>query len=477
MEIRIYNTLTKTYERVEPSEPGTIKIYVCGATVYDLPHIGHLRHEIIFDTFVRFLEWAGYNVRYVQNITDIDDKIIERAKELGIPPSELALRMTIEYFKVMDAARVGRPWLAPKATDYIERMVSFIDKLIERGYAYVSDGDVYFSVKKFDGYGKLSGQSLDALKLGARVEAWEKKQSPEDFALWKSAKEGEPSWPSPWGRGRPGWHIECSVMSHDTLGTTLDIHGGGTDLIFPHHENEIAQTEAALDKPLAKYWMHHGMVNIRGEKMSKSLRNVVYARDILDRYGADVVRFYVLRTHYRAPMEFDFADLDNVSNNVEKLSRKILYLGKVASSQGELEGIVEDSKKSFESYMSDDFNTPRAIGELIKCTDLLYESAVSGSIPSKKAYEGLLELWNILNIFAGKEFVQLKEERAGLGMVGFMESKSRELALIDTLIEVREEERKHGNYRTADWIRARLLELGVIVEDTSSGPRWYYAQL
>lgn len=477
MDIRIYNTLTKAVEKVEPSEPGTIKIYVCGATVYDLPHIGHLRHEIVFDTFVRFLEWAGYKVRYVQNITDIDDKIIERAKELGIPPSELALRMTIEYFKAMDAARVGRPWLAPRATDYIEEMVRFIEKLIDKGYAYVSNGDVYFSVKKFEGYGKLSGQTLDALKLGARTEAWEKKRSPEDFALWKSAKEGEPSWPSPWGRGRPGWHIECSVMSHRTLGITLDIHGGGTDLIFPHHENEIAQSEAALDKPLARYWMHHGMVNIRGEKMSKSLRNVIYAKDVLGRYGADAVRFYVLRTHYRVPMEFDFEDLDNVRNTVEKLGRKILYIGKVASGQGGMEDIVEESKEIFGDCMADDFNTPKAIGELVRYTDLVYERAASGNTPSNKAYVDLLELWNVMKIFTGTEYLQLKEEQAPSGTVWLSDSKRRELAFIDALLEVREEERRRGNYEMADRIRARLLELGVVVEDTPSGPRWHYAWL
>lgn len=469
MEVRIYNTLTKTVEKVETSEPGIVKMYVCGATVYDLPHIGHLRHEIVFDTFVRFLEWAGYQVRYVQNITDIDDKIIERARELGVPPSELALRMTVEYFKVMDDARVRRPWLAPRATDYIEDMVRFIEKLIDKGYAYVSDGDVYFSVKKFGSYGKLSGQTLDALKIGARIEPWEKKRSPEDFVLWKSAKEEEPSWPSPWGRGRPGWHIECSVMSQITLGTTLDIHGGGTDLIFPHHENEIAQSEAASGKPLAKYWMHHGMVNIRGEKMSKSLRNVVYAKDILERYGADAVRFYVLRTHYRAPMEFDLEDLDNVRVTVEKLGRKVLYLGKVATNKGGLDDIVEDSEEKFRDSMADDFNTPKAINELITHTDFMYERAVSGKVPSVKAYEGLLKLWNVMSIFAGAEYSQ-PGARMPVG------KDSRELALIEALLEVRERERECGNYEIADKIRARLLELGVVVEDTPSGPRWYYAR-
>ena len=317
--MKLYNSLTRKKEEFIPIDEGKIRMYVCGPTVYNYFHIGNARPFLIFDTFRRYMEYRGYEVNYVQNFTDVDDKIIRRAQEEGLDSLEVSEKYIEEYFKDADALGIRRATHHPKVTDTIPDIIAYIEKLIEKGNAYVSDGDVYYDTSTFETYGKLSGQSLDDLEAGARIEVNEQKRHPADFALWKAKKPGEPSWPSPWGEGRPGWHIECSVMSTKFLGETIDIHAGGQDLIFPHHENEIAQSEAYSDKPFARYWMHNGYININNEKMSKSKGNFFTVRDILAQYEAEVLRFFILSAQYRNPINFSEELIMQASNGLERL--------------------------------------------------------------------------------------------------------------------------------------------------------------
>ena len=305
MPIRIYNTLNRKKEPLQPLEAGHVKLYVCGITSYDYCHIGHARSVLVFDMVVRYLRYRGYKVTFIRNFTDIDDKIIHRAAERGIDPASLALRFIDEFYTDMDALGALRPDLEPKATEHVAEMIELIQALIDKGMAYAADGDVYFRVQRYDGYGRLSGRSLDDMQAGARVEVNDRKEHPMDFVLWKGAKPGEPTWDSPWGPGRPGWHIECSAMSRKYLGETFDIHGGGKDLVFPHHENEIAQSCGASGKEFARLWMHHGFVTIKDEKMSKSLGNFLTIRDVLKQYDPEVMRLFIFSTQYRNPLDFN----------------------------------------------------------------------------------------------------------------------------------------------------------------------------
>ena len=328
MSLRVFNTLNRKKEVFKPLDPGKVRMYVCGPTVYDSCHIGHARSVVVFDVIARYLKAIGYDVLYVRNFTDVDDKIIDKANQLGIDSKAVAERFIKEFYDDMDALNVERATIEPKATDHIIQIIQFIEKLIKGGFAYRVEGDVYFSVEKFEEYGKLSGRKLDEMEAGARVDINERKNNPFDFVLWKSAKPGEPFWESPWGKGRPGWHIECSVMSSEYLGVTFDIHGGGKDLCFPHHENEIAQSESISGEPFVKYWIHNGFVNINQEKMSKSLGNFLMIKDVLKTYHPEVVRLFLLSNHYRSPIDFTEKAMDEARRGLDKMYALLLRVDK-----------------------------------------------------------------------------------------------------------------------------------------------------
>lgn len=462
--MKIYNTLTRRKEEFIPLNGNKVTIYACGPTVYDFFHVGNARVFITFDAVRRYLKYRGYDVKFVQNFTDIDDKMIKRANEEGITVKELGDRFIEEYFKDADALNIKRADVHPRATEHIRDIVEFIKVLIEKGYAYVVDGDVYFSARSFPGYGKLSGQKLEELEAGARVEPGEKKRDPLDFALWKAKKPGEPAWPSPWGEGRPGWHIECSVMAIKHLGETIDIHGGGPDLIFPHHENEIAQSEAATGKPFARFFMHVGYLNINNEKMSKSLGNFFTVREILKEYEPEVLRFLMLSSHYRSPINFSKELMEQSKNALERLYTALYameHLEKVtperpATPEEEeyLKKLLQNKDKFIES-MDDDFNTASAIAALF---DIVREFNVSLNENSsreavKKTKELLLELGGVLGLFSKFQPALLDEE-------------------IERMIKERQEARKAKNYALADKIRDELRARGIIIEDTPTGTRW-----
>jgi cysteinyl-tRNA synthetase len=463
-KVKIYNTLTKRKEEFRPLNGNKVTIYACGPTVYDYFHVGNARVFITFDVVRNYLKYKGYDVKFVQNFTDIDDKMIKRANEEGITVKELGDRFIEEYFKDADALNIKRADVHPRATEHIQDIIEFIKVLIEKGYAYVVDGDVYFSAKSFPGYGKLSGQNLEELEAGARVEPGEKKRDPMDFALWKAKKPGEPAWPSPWGEGRPGWHIECSVMAVKHLGETIDIHGGGPDLIFPHHENEIAQSEAVTGKPFARFFMHVGYLNINNEKMSKSLGNFFTVREILKEYEAEVLRFLMLSSHYRSPINFSKELMEQSKNALERLYTALYameHLEKVTperpmspKEEEYLKKQLENKNKFIES-MDDDFNTASAIAALF---DIVREFNVSLNENSskeavKKTKELVLELGGVLGLFSKFQPALLDEE-------------------IERMIKERQEARKAKNYALADKIRDELKARGIIIEDTPTGTRW-----
>ncbi|RMG73745.1 MAG: cysteine--tRNA ligase, partial [Nitrospirae bacterium] len=461
-KMKIYNTMSRKKEEFVPVEEGKVKIYACGVTVYDLCHIGHARSAVVFDVIRRYFLYRGYDVTYIRNFTDIDDKIIKRANEEGIPWHEVARKYTEEYYRDMDALGIGRADIEPKATQYINEMIDMIKGLIEKGYAYVVDGDVFFSVDRFKEYGKLSKRSMDELKAGARVEVDTRKRNPLDFALWKSSKEGEPSWESPWGPGRPGWHIECSVMSMKHLGETFDIHGGGADLIFPHHENEIAQSEAFTGKPFARYWVHNGFITIAKEKMSKSLGNFFTIRDILDKFDPEVVRIFLLSTHYRSPIEFSEEQLRETEAGVDRFYSTVMrvegYLQRMSKKQREvpeqkrMEELIASFRKRFEEAMDDDFNTALAIGhifEMIKEINRYLDSKPSGQKAEEtinRAMDELREVCQVLNIF------QRSPKQWHLSLL-----KTRKINIteeeINSLIAQRQEARKNKDWQKADAIR------------------------
>lgn len=483
--MKVFNTLSGRVEDFEPVNDMKVGMYVCGVTVYDLCHIGHARSAVVFDVIVRYLRYKGYEVKFIRNFTDIDDKIINRARKEGIPWNEIARKYTEEYYIDMDRLGVMRADVEPKATEHIEEMIKIIQGLIEKGYAYeIKENDassVYFSVEKFSGYGKLSKKNIEELSAGARIEVDERKRNPLDFALWKASKPGEPWWDSPWGKGRPGWHIECSAMSLKHIGETLDIHGGGADLIFPHHENEIAQSEAYTGKPFAKYWIHNGFVTINKEKMSKSLGNVLNIRDLLELYDAEALRLFLLSSHYRSPVEFADeyikeaeATLDRVYSTfmrIEDLVSSCIDKEKKTEVFSETQSLIESLKMEFEQAMDEDFNTARALGvifEFIKEINRFMDRKPSEQKDIaflKKAEEELRRICKVLNLFQRQPIEWYR---------GLLKIKKIELSEedIERLIAERALARKNRDWQKADSIRAELLKKGIILEDKPDRTIW-----
>jgi cysteinyl-tRNA synthetase len=478
--IKVFNTMSGKKENFVPLTPGKVNMYVCGITAYDVCHLGHARSAIVFDIIKRYLRYRGYEVMHARNITDIDDKIIARAAQEGTSTDAVAKKYADEYYRDMDLLGVSRADLEPNATDHIKEMIETIEVLIEKGYAYSVDGDVYFEVNKFSGYGKLSKKNIDDLVSGARVDIDERKKSPLDFALWKSSKEGEPWWESPWGRGRPGWHIECTAMSSKYLGESFDIHGGGADLIFPHHENEIAQSEAYSDKPFVKYWMHNGFITVDKEKMSKSLGNFFTIKEILDKYEPEVVRYFLLSAHYRSPIEFSDVQLNEAELSIDRYYTTVLRIRDFLESAGtkeklpqseELEGLLSSFKDKFHHAMDDDFNTASALGfifELIREVNRFLDSKPSGEKAKdlvSRSKELLAEVGSILNIF---------NKTPDQWYRSLIAVKKIELSEDDLLqkIEERQEARKQKNWEAADAVRKELDEIGIILEDKSDGTAW-----
>lgn len=480
MGLKIYNTLTRKKEPFVPVNPGKIGMYVCGVTVYDMCHIGHARSVVLFDVIYRYLVKTGLDVNYIRNFTDIDDKIINRANSLGEDWKQLAERYVKEFHVDMDALGVKRPNIEPKATDHIQDIISLIAALIDTGHAYEANGDVMFSVTSFSTYGKLSGKKTEDLVSGARVEVDEKKKDPLDFALWKAAKIGEPFWNSPWGPGRPGWHIECSAMSMRYLGPTFDIHGGGADLTFPHHENEIAQSEGATGEPFAKYWIHNGFVNIRSEKMSKSLGNVLNIRDILKETHPETLRLFLLSSHYRSPLDFSDTSIKEASVGLERLYAALSSLEELERSDGEISSLPEELsnlEKRFREAMDDDFNTPKGLAIMFEASRAINRiHTESGGnkekIPSpdllEKARKELLgwaqDVFGILNE-TSQDFLE-RARKSGAIELGISEDEIREL------LDQRTEARKARNFKLADEIRDKLLSWGILIEDGPKGSIW-----
>ncbi len=474
--MKIYNTSSGRKEELATLKPNQVNMYVCGPTTYNYIHLGNARPLVVFDTVRRYLAFRGYEVHYIQNFTDVDDKIINRAREEGDDPLKLAERYIGEYFKDADALGIVRADRHPRVSQHIADIITVIERLIAKGYAYEVDGDVYYRVKAFAGYGKLSGRSLDDMLAGARVEVDERKEEPVDFALWKKAKPGEPSWESPWGPGRPGWHIECSVMATKYLGDTLDIHGGGADLIFPHHENEIAQAEAYTNRPFVNYWMHNGFITVNSEKMSKSLGNFFILRDILAQYPHDVVRYYLIATHYRSPLDFDDGKLEEARKALGRLkttlnlAREFLHNkpgGSSPSFPGNFIPRMTELRDQFIEAMDDDFNTAKALGYLFEMSHLI-NSFIAEANPQNNQERGELER-------ALQTFEQLG------GILGiFIEQRPDEVQAVDPLLhlllEMRAQARQAKDYKLADSLRDLLNRLKVKVEDKPEGSLFRYEE-
>ena len=472
--IKIYNTMTQKMEEFAPINPGTVNMYVCGPTVYNYIHIGNTRPIIFFDTVRRYFEYRGYKVNYIQNFTDIDDKMINRANEEGISVKELADRFINEYFKDTGKLNIKEEGTThPKATENIGEMITLVKTLIEKGYAYEQDGDVYFDIQKFEEYGKLSHRNLEDMMAGARIDINEKKKNPMDFVLWKNAKPNEPKWNSPWGEGRPGWHLECSAMSAKYLGDTFDIHGGGQDLIFPHHENEIAQSECATGKKFANYWMHNGYINIKGEKMSKSLGNFFLLNEVLEKYDGRVVRFFMLSSHYRKPIEFSEEELSMAKAGLERVENCIRRIKEVLEKAGTNCSGAEDFKESVFKYrdkfcegMEEDFNTSMAfaaIFEMIKEINRYIDSnnqefSEEGKKPLREAEKVIISLM--------EDVMGIKietEQELNTGITG---------ELIEFLLQLRWEAKQKKDWESADKIRVKLKELGIEIKDGKEGTTW-----
>jgi cysteinyl-tRNA synthetase len=461
MSLQLFNTLGRRKEPFVPVGSGPVGLYVCGVTVYDLAHVGHARSALVFDVIRRYLAERGYRVRVVKNFTDVDDRIIARAARTGEPPAELAQRYVEAYRRDMAALGVDVPDVEPKATEHVPHMIALIERLLAAGVAYVVEGDVNFEVRRFPGYGRLSGRDLDELRAGARVEVDERKRDPLDFALWKAAKPGEPSWPSPWGPGRPGWHIECSAMAMEYLGAGFDLHGGGEDLIFPHHENEIAQSEAATGVPFARYWLHNAFVNLGAEKMSKSLGNVRTIEDLVRRHAADAIRLALLGTHYRHPQDFSESRLEEAARALERFNVLFEDPGTGGGDPGRprdaVLDAVRDAERRFGEAMDDDFNTPQALAVLFDLTRTLHAMRPElGSAGVEPALAALRRLGGLLGLFRGGPAEPPPEIRAE----------------VDRLLGVRADARRRRAWGEADALRAQLAALGVLVEDTPGGTTW-----
>lgn len=464
VSMKIFNTMTRKKEEFIPLNEGEVKMYVCGPTVYNFFHIGNARTFVVFDSVRRYFEYRGYKVKFVQNFTDIDDKMIKKANEENISVKELGDKFIEEYYKDADALNIERATVNPRATHYINEIIEFVKELIDRGYAYEVNGDVYFNTKKFQDYGKLSKQNLEELQLGARIDVDERKKDPMDFAIWKNQKPGEPAWESPWGMGRPGWHIECSCMARDLLGETIDIHAGGSDLTFPHHENEIAQSEARTGKTFAKYWMHSAFVNVNNQKMSKSLNNFFTAREILEKYDPDVIRMFMLSGHYRTQINFSLelldstkAALDRIYNSIANLENLLdeIKIEEITQCEEEYIKTLSSYREKYIEKMDDDFNTADAISVIF---DLVREINTNiGSNSSKAIVKYSLDL--------------IRELGNPLGMLQNSKKGSIEEE-IEKLIEQRQQARKNKDWALSDKIRDDLKAQGIILEDTPQGVRW-----
>lgn len=494
-KMRIYNTLTKKKEEFVPLTSGEVGMYVCGITAYDISHLGHARSAIVFDVIKRYLKYRGFKVNHVRNITDVDDKIIARAAQEKVSTDEIAKRYTEEYYKEMDRLGVSRADVEPKATEHIDEMIDVIKNLIDKGYAYNVDGNVYFEVSRFPDYGKLSKRNLEEMMAGARVDVDERKKNPLDFALWKASKEGEPFWESPWGLGRPGWHIECSTMSMKYLGESFDIHGGGADLIFPHHENEIAQSEALTRKPFVRYWIHNGFITVDKEKMSKSLGNFFTVKEILEKYDPEVIRYFLLSTHYRGPIEFSDMQLNEAEVSIDRYYSTVIRIndfietggvtggtsavnpvrklerGFLSNGVNEFESLLSSTKERFEDAMNDDFNTALAQGyifELVRGVNKFLDGKPSGQKSRElvsKTKETLTELGRVFNILQRtpeewyKSLMKVKN-------IGLSEKD------IPDKISERKEARQRKDWSLADRIRKELEEKGIILEDKKDRTTW-----
>lgn len=478
MAIRVYNTLTKQKEEFVPINPGKANIYVCGVTPYNHPHIGNARPFVTWDVIRRFLEHEGYDVLHVQNFTDIDDKIINTANKEGVEWFNVCNRYIESYFEVMDKLNVRRAHVYPRVSEHIEDIIKTVQTLIDNGYGYVVDGDVYYSVEKFKYYGQLSGRNLDDMMAGARIDVDDRKKNPMDFALWKSAKPGEPSWTSPWGQGRPGWHIECSTMSMKYLGETFDFHGGGSDLIFPHHENEIAQSEGCTNcHPFVHYWLHNGFITVDNEKMSKSLGNFFMVIDILEHFDPETLRFFIVSTHYRSPLDFSDERLKEAQKSLGRLRQaqetlaemsQMISSGATVSSMALREKAAQ-LRDAFMEAMRDDFNTALAISHmfaLAKEINIYHKEVVeTGSKPDGKLMAILndvfAEMCSIIGVLEAKEAAAPAE--AG---------DNKEAALVEMLIQMRQDARASKNYALADQLRNQLAEIGIVLQDTPQGVKW-----
>lgn len=477
--LKVYNTLTRQKEEFVPQVKGKVSMYVCGVTPYNHPHIGNARPFVTWDVIKRYLKKCGYEVKHVQNFTDVDDKIIRTANQEGVNWADISNRYIKAYFEVMDQLHVERADIYPKVSEHMKEIISMIAALEEKGYAYCVDGDVYYRVEKFAGYGKLSGRKLEDMQAGARVDVDERKHHPMDFALWKAAKPGEPSWQSPWGEGRPGWHIECSAMSLKYLGEAFDFHGGGSDLIFPHHENEIAQSQACCGNAdsFVKYWLHNGFITINEEKMSKSLNNFFTVLDILKKYPAEVLRYFIVSTHYRSPLDFSDERLDEAERSLERLKTAMsncMELEQQTAGGAENELGVQlaenaaKAKASFYAAMDDDFNSALALSSmfaLAKEINIYYNAVVSGkTVYDKKSFAEVKSIYedmaDILGILIAVRTGEVKQDES---MVD---------DLMKIIIGLRQQARTAKDWATADKIRDELNAIGVTLEDSSTGVRW-----
>ena len=461
--MKIFNTLTRTKEELKTVEEGKVKIYACGPTVYNFIHIGNARPLCVFDVLRRFLEYIGYDVRFVQNFTDIDDKIIKRANEENLTYKQVSEKYIEEYWKDVKGMNVREATVHPKATENIDEIIDIVSTLIDKGYAYAVDGDVYFSPSKFSEYGKLSHQPLEDLEAGARIMVGEVKKEPMDFALWKSAKPGEPYWESPWGHGRPGWHIECSAMVRRFLGNTIDIHCGGQDLIFPHHENEIAQSECCNGVPFANYWMHNGYINVDNVKMSKSLGNFFTVRDVAEKYGYEPIRFLMISSHYRSPINYSTDIIEQCKASLARLytCRDSLDFALENAAEGEADSDIfamfDKRRQQFIEAMSDDLNTADAIAALFELVRDINSNVIAANA-NKGTVEAAIKVFDDLADVLGLVYNRKKED---------LDSE------IEALIEQRTQARKDRNWAEADRIRDELKAKGIVLEDTAQGVKWH----
>ena len=478
MTIKVYNTLTKQKEEFVPIHPGKANIYVCGVTPYNHPHVGNARPFVTWDVIRRFLEHEGYDVTHVQNFTDVDDKIINTANKEGVQWFDICNRYIDSYFEVMDKLNVRRAHVYPRVSEHINDIIATVQCLIDNGYGYVVDGDVFYSVEKFKYYGQLSGRNLEDMLAGARVDVDDRKRNPMDFALWKSAKPGEPAWDSPWGPGRPGWHIECSTMSMKYLGESFDFHGGGSDLIFPHHENEIAQSEGCTGiHPFVHYWLHNGFITVNEEKMSKSLGNFFMVIDILEHYDPETLRFFIVSTHYRSPLDFSDARLTEAKKSLARLRQAQETLGELSEMMSAgptadslaLRDKVKELREAFMEAMRDDFNTALAISHmfaLAKEINIYHKAVVDAGIKPDGKLVALLndvlaEMCSIIGVL--EKTAAPAAEEAG---------DSKEAELVEMLIAMRQDARKNKNYALADELRNKLSEIGIVLQDTPQGVKW-----